>query len=142
MSVSSTYLIIDSASGLVVNAVVGQPSIEDGHDAVERAGAASDAWIGWTRGIDGTWSPPAPPPTPVPEVVSRLRAKAALLQAGLLDQANAAVAASNDTMLQLAWAEAAEFRRDNVYIAQLAQTLGLTSVQVDDLFVAAYQIQI
>ena len=68
--------------------------------------------------------------------VSRFQAMAALLNAGLLSQVNAALADASP-LAQLAWAEATEFRRNSTTIAGLASGLGLTDTQVDDLFRAA-----
>lgn len=76
-------------------------------------------------------------PSPVPQVVSRFQAKEALRQAGLLGQADAIVAASNDPKLQNAWANANEFRRDSPGINSLAPAIGLNSAALDDLFRAA-----
>lgn len=78
-----------------------------------------------------------PPYTPVPQVVSRFQAKAALAQAGLLAQADAVVAASGNAVLQLAWTEANQFQRNSPGIAALAPALGLDSAGLDDLFRAA-----
>lgn len=76
---------------------------------------------------------------PVPEVVSRFQARAALHHAGLLPQAEAAVADA-DPITRIAWQDAQEWRRDSPTIASIAAALGLTSEQVDDLFRAAAQI--
>lgn len=73
----------------------------------------------------------------VPQAVSRFQAKAALAMAGLLDQANAAVAASGDVVLQLAWAEATEFKRNSPGINALAPALGLDDAALDQLFITA-----
>jgi hypothetical protein len=80
------------------------------------------------------------PPPPVPDVVSRFQAKAALAGAGLLASVEAALADA-DPLAQLAWAEAIEFRRQSPTILGLAAALGLTETQVDDLFHAAAQIE-
>jgi hypothetical protein len=80
------------------------------------------------------------PPPPVPEVVSRFQAKAALSAAGLLPAVEAAIADA-DPIAQLAWAEAIEFRRQSPTILALAGALGLTDAQVDDLFHAAASIE-
>ena len=71
---------------------------------------------------------------PVPQSVSRFQAKAALALAGLLDQANDVVAGSGNTVLQLAWAEATEFKRNSPGINALAPALGLDDAALDDLF--------
>lgn len=76
----------------------------------------------------------APPPAPVPPVVSRFQARAALLSAGTLDAVQAAVDGSDDPLVTLAWTEAVEFRRDSPTIAALAAGIGLTEAQIDDLF--------
>lgn len=83
---------------------------------------------------------PAPEVVAVPASVSRFQAKAALAMAGLLDQANAAVAASGDVVLQLAWAEATEFKRNSPGINALAPALGLDDAALDQLFIAAAEI--
>lgn len=70
----------------------------------------------------------------VPKEVSRFQAKAALAMAGKLAQADAAVAASNDPILQLAWAEATTFKRNSPGIAALAGGIGLDDAALDDLF--------
>lgn len=77
------------------------------------------------------------PAPPVPQEVSRFQARAALMQAGLLETADLAVAASGDPFLQLAWKEAVAFPRSSPGIAALAPALGLTDADLDDLFRAA-----
>lgn len=76
----------------------------------------------------------------VPSTVTPFQAKAALLQAGLLDTVKAAIA-SAPAITQLAWSDATEFTRDSPTIVTMAGALGLTSAQVDALFVAAAAIQ-
>jgi hypothetical protein len=93
---------------------------------------------GWR--IVGEYVAPEPPPPPVPDVVSRFQAKAALSAAGLLPAVEAALADA-DPLAQLAWAEAIEFRRQSPTILALATALGLTDAQLDDLFIAADQIE-
>lgn len=73
----------------------------------------------------------------VPQVVSRRQAKQALLQAGLLDTVDAAIAASSDRSAQIDWADAQEFRRDWPALIALQPALGLTDAQIDDLFLLA-----
>lgn len=108
-------------------------------------------WIPYTAEIGGdvfnaakaTAKPYIAPPTVDPLIaerstmtVSRFQALAALLNAGLLSQVNAALADAGP-LAQLAWAEATEFRRNSPTIAGLSAGLGLTDAQVDDLFRAA-----
>ena len=94
--------------------------------------------------------PPPAPPEPTAEelakqarsrmVCSRFQAKAALLQAGLLDQVEAAIS-NSDATTKLAWAEAVEFRRTSPTIAKLGALLDLNDTQLDDLFTAAMAIE-
>lgn len=85
------------------------------------------------------YAPPDDTPAlaPVPETVSRYQARAALHNAGLLSTVEAAVAAADDELIRIAWADATVFRRDSPTILALAEALGLTSTQLDDLFRAA-----
>ena len=75
---------------------------------------------------------------PVPEVVTRRQAKIALIQAGLLDVVEAAIAAIPDEterrIAQVDWADAQEVRRDWPLLVQMAAQIGLTPEQVDNLF--------
>ena len=68
--------------------------------------------------------------------VSRLQAKIAMMQAGVLPAVEAAVAAA-DPAVQMAWADAIEFRRFSPTILALSAQIGLTDTQLDDLFRAA-----
>lgn len=77
-----------------------------------------------------------PMPDLMPQVVTRRQAKRALLAAGLLDDADAAIAQAGEEA-QIDWADALEFRRDNPLITAIGGALGLTSEQIDDLFRAA-----
>jgi hypothetical protein len=82
---------------------------------------------------------------PVPQMVSRFQARAAMLAApatadgygNLLEQIDAAVAASDNAFIRLAWAEAVEWRRDSPTVNALASSLGVTDEQLDALFRAA-----
>ena len=99
--------------------------------------AAGDAGPGWLVDPEtGEFVPPPPPPVPVPEQVSRFQAKAALDAAGMLAACDAAVAGA-DALTRLAWAEALHFRRDSPAIAAMSAAVGLSSEQVDELFIAA-----
>ncbi len=72
--------------------------------------------------------------------VTRFQARAALLQAGKLAAVEAAVAASGDEMVRLAWSESIHFPRNSPTIAALASAIGLTADDLDALFIAASQI--
>ncbi len=72
-------------------------------------------------------------------VVSAFQARAALLAAGKLDDAEAAVAAA-PRPVQIAWEYAVEFRRTSPTMLALAPALGLDDAALDDLFRQAAQI--
>jgi len=73
-----------------------------------------------------------------PKTVTMRQAKLALLQAGLLDDVDAAIAAeSTPKSIKIEWEYASEVQRDWVNTLGLAATLGLTDEQLDDLFVLA-----
>ena len=73
----------------------------------------------------------------VPTVVTIRQARLALLQSGLLDDIDAAIAASTDRALKIEWEFATEFRRDWPALISVQSVLGLADPQVDDLFVLA-----
>lgn len=83
-----------------------------------------------------TIEPYIAPPPPVPQVVSRFQARAALYGAGLLDDVETAIATS-DPLVQMAWADAQEFQRNSPTILALAGVLGLSESDVDELFITA-----
>lgn len=91
--------------------------------------------------VAGVWrqrwqvTPGTPPPLPVPEMVSRFQARAALHLAGLLDDVEALVAdPQTDMLTRLAWQDAQEFRRASPTVAAIAAALGMSDAQLDDLF--------
>lgn len=73
-------------------------------------------------------------------LASGFQVRAALLAWGQLAGVEAAIKASGDAFLQLAWDRAIEFRRDSPAIAALAPGMGLTDRQLDDLFRLAMSI--
>ena len=88
---------------------------------------------------------PPPGPAPVPETVSRAQGKMALVQAGLWGAVETAVDAmtGNDKiMAQIALNDTTDWRRDSPFLTQMADAVGITESQLDDLFIAASQIEI
>lgn len=69
--------------------------------------------------------------------VTRRQMLTALHRVGLLDTIKAAVAASGDIELQIAYDESQEFQRDNQFLASMAQALGKTDAEVDAIFALA-----
>jgi len=82
-------------------------------------------------------------PTPaveVPEEVTMRQARLALLGAGLLDDVEAAIDAMSDpakAAARIEWDYSNTLRRDHPLVTTLGAGLGLTSGQLDDLFIAA-----
>ena len=131
------YAIIEG--GTVANIAVATPEF-----AAEQGWVLAPAHVGIGWAYDGTeWTPPAPEPEPQPEdiTVSRMQARMALYQAGLLSEVQAIVA-QGDPLMQMAWAEAVEWKRSSPMINGLAQQLGLSAAQVDALFLNASQIEV
>lgn len=81
-----------------------------------------------------------PPAPAVPEVVSMRQARIALLAAGHLAAVTAAIAAMpgiEGDVARIEWEYAQDVRRDSPLIGALAPAVGLSSEQVDALFLAA-----
>jgi len=69
----------------------------------------------------------------VPEVITCVQGRLALLQAGMLDAVESSIsAASRD--VQIFWEFATEWHRTNSVLISLGQSLGLSDAQVDALF--------
>ncbi len=80
----------------------------------------------------------------VPASVTRRQAKQALLLNGFLVNVQPAIDAIPDAaqraMIQIEWDDSQVFERDRPALIALGSALGLTSVQLDDLFIEAAQI--
>ncbi|MCA0214506.1 MAG: hypothetical protein LCH79_15180 [Proteobacteria bacterium] len=78
---------------------------------------------------------------PVPQSVTRRQAKQALALNNLLHLVQPAIDAITDetqrTLMQIEWADSQEFHRNRPALIGLATALGLTSEQLDSLFVQA-----
>jgi len=87
-------------------------------------------------------NPPPAPPT-VPQSATMRQARLAMLQAGILDEVEALIAAmpgDEGRAARIDWEYAFEVRRDWTLIATLAPQLRMTDQQVDDLFILAASI--
>ena len=71
----------------------------------------------------------------VPQSVTPLQAKLQLLKLGLLDEVEALV--TGDRAAQLYWEYASVVERDNAVLLLMANSIGLTSEQVDEMFMEA-----
>lgn len=79
----------------------------------------------------------------IPTIVTRLQAKIALAQAGLLDSIESLMTDPlTDIVTKIAWQDAQTFDRDSVTLQTIAMSMGLTDQQLDDLFTAAAQINV
>lgn len=84
----------------------------------------------------GALVPPPADPNTVPQVVTRRQGLLALLAAGKLDAVDLAIK-NAPRAVQIAWEAAGTFERDNPLIEALAPTLGLSPVDIDNLFTEA-----
>ena len=72
-----------------------------------------------------------------PKVVTMRQARLALLQSGLLTAVETAIVNGTDEAMKIEWEYATEVRRDWASLITLTTELGLTSLQLDDLFILA-----
>ncbi len=90
--------------------------------------------------VDGAWRYAYTYNLNVPQTVTMRQARLALLAAGHLATANAAIAAMPGTegdAARIEWEYAHEVRRDAALVAGMGTVLGLTDEQLDALFIAA-----
>lgn len=77
----------------------------------------------------------------VPSEVTMRQARLALFGAGLLDAVDAAIAATEDPIrrraAQIEWAHSQSVQRNRGLVIELGAALGLTELQIDDLFITA-----
>ena len=96
---------------------------------------------GWTYSAGTFMAPPGVKYVP-PEVTMR-QARLALHAAGLLNNVATAINGLTEpakTQAQIEWEYSNSLVRSNPFVATLGGALGLTSAQIDDLFIAASQI--
>ena len=73
----------------------------------------------------------------VPTSITMRQARLALIQAGLLDTINNAIATGTDEVMKVEWEYADEVKRDWDSLNTMATGLGMTERQLDDLFILA-----
>ncbi len=138
---STTHIIV---GGIVTNTIMA--TLGEAQAAYPDAiciDASTGGAIGW--GYDGqTFTPPTPPPPSVPAVpqsVSRAQGKAALIAAGLwpavLAYVNAIADPTDKALAEVALNDTQDWRRDSLFLNSAATALGMTSAQLDQLFVDA-----
>lgn len=84
------------------------------------------------------------PPIGVPPRVTMRQARLALLQAGLLDEVEAALAAlpgDEGRAARIEWDYSSEVWRNKPFVQQLAVSIGLSEAQLDELFITAAGIE-
>lgn len=98
--------------------------------------------IGW--GWNGSsFTEPPPPPKYVPHEVTMRQGRLALLSAGLLGNVATAINSLSEpdkSIANIEWEYSNALQRDNPFVSTLGAALGLTSDQIDDLFIAASKI--
>lgn len=109
----------------VVDDEIPAGKVQTGSEVVDDAGTPRRVW---------TLEDAPPPPVPEP---TGAQCKIALYEAGLLDDVEDAIAAHPYRPVQLWYASANTWRRDNPYVQAIGVELGLTDEQIDDLFRAA-----
>ena len=97
------------------------------------------AYLLWTE--EGNEAlPVAVTPTQIPSVVTMRQARLALLQSGMLSQVEIAIDAMESPSKEAAkieWEYSQEVQRNKPFVQALGSSLGLTSDQLDDLFLLA-----
>lgn len=82
--------------------------------------------------------------TIVPDKVTPLQARKALLAVGLLDTIESAIEAISDPeqkrLTRMSWEFATAIYRNDPLISSMAATMGMTSQQIDQLFIDASKI--
>jgi hypothetical protein len=89
------------------------------------------------RGRVGSYHLRSPPQVTVPQTITNAQARAALRAAKLLDKVNSLIDSYEDPSAADAWEYSATFDRDSPLLNGLGAMLGLTSEQIDGLFVEA-----
>ena len=95
-------------------------------------------YLRWLEEGNTPLPPDPPPPPPIPTSVTMRQARLALLQLGLLDDVEAAIASIPDEVqrraAQIEWEYASTVERDSQWVQNLAGALGLSGEQLDQLF--------
>lgn len=104
-------------------------------------GPYQDEYRAWLDAGNVT-EPYVPPPPAIPQQVPMWAVRTVLQNDGLFDQAQALVTTSTDNALKNVWEYGNFASRNSVAINSLAIALGLTSDQVDELFINANSLEV
>ena len=99
---------------------------------------AYQAWLA----EGNTPNPYVPPPPAIPQQVPMWAVRTVLQNDNLFDQADALVKASTDNALKNVWEYGNFADRNSSAIATLSAALGLTSEQVDQMFIDANNLSV
>lgn len=133
MKYASTMMIEGTETVVVVLPLAAVPFFDPASPPQDNTYAVPDnVQVGWV--VDGAGGFVTPPHVMIPQSVTRRQFKLALLSLGLLDEVEAAIAASADRALQINWADALDFVRSNPFIATMAAALNKTDTDIDGLF--------
>lgn len=101
--------------------------------------AQGNEGIGW--GYDGQYfTAPTQAPAIVPQEITMRQARLALHEAGLLSNVSTAIASLSEpakTKAQIEWEYSNALQRDNPFVTTLGTALGLSSDDIDNLFITA-----
>lgn len=79
----------------------------------------------------------------VPTSVTKFQGKAALMNMGMFDQVEQIIEhPDTPPLMKLVWREGQEFYRDSDFVKGMAQTIGLTEIDLDNLFIMAGKIKV
>lgn len=110
------------------------------HYAAQFVAVPDSVQPGWIFS-GGNWQAPPPKGQEVPFSVSRRQGRQALLLAGKLSLVQPAIDAIADAtqrgMAQIYWDDSQEFERNHATLIALASQIGLTSADLDSLFITA-----
>lgn len=128
-------------NGVVTNVILLPENFEGDEWGGKPLVVSAEAAIGDSY-VDGVFvKPPQPEPEiQVPQSVTMRQARLALLQAGLLANVDAAINSLSSPQKEAAaieWEYSQEVHRDREFVTQLTAAMGLTELQVDDLFILA-----
>lgn len=129
-----------SENGVVVHVLRVEPStIWPAERAALYREAPEGVDVGWLDDGEAFTAPPPAPPV-VPQAITMRQARLVLLGAGKLSLVEPAIAAipneATRKAAEIEWEFSNELQRGNAFVQLLAPALGLSSDQVDALFIA------